>query len=67
MNDADLKSCCYHLEMSLIHGNYSDLDRELLFQELKVIRGVLTIEAKLAFMILSSLKTFNCFSNAYIA
>lgn len=49
------------------HDESLDLDGEILFEELKVIREVLTIESKSIYMILSSLKTFNCFSNACLA
>lgn len=35
-----------------------------MFEELKVTREVLTIELKSSFFLLSSLKTFSCFSNA---
>ena len=67
LSDKDLKLCCKHLETHLKHDNSYDLDGEILFEELKVIREVLTVESKSSFMILSSLKTFNCFPNACTA
>ena len=66
-SDENLKLSCINLETYLKHGNSYDLDGEILFQELKVIREILTVESKSSFMILSSLKTFNCFPNACIA
>ena len=61
LSDRDLKACCKHLETCLKHDDSLDLDGEIVFEELKVIREVLTDESKLSYMILSSLKTFNCF------
>ena len=66
LSDRDLKACCKHLETCLKHDDSLDLDGEILFEELKVIREVLTVESKSSYMILSSLKTFNCFPNACI-
>jgi len=39
-------------------------DGEILFEELKVIREILTSESKSSYTILNSLMTFNCFPNA---
>ncbi|RDY05647.1 hypothetical protein CR513_10495, partial [Mucuna pruriens] len=44
--DQDLKLCCNHLETYLKHDNRYDLDGKILFQELKVIREILTIKSK---------------------
>lgn len=53
------KSCLKH--------DYSyDLDGETLFEELKVIRHIITIEWKSSFKIFTSLKIFSCFPNACI-
>lgn len=59
LSDRDLKACSNH-------DDFLDLDGEILFEELKVIREVLTVESKSSYMILSSLKTFNNFPNACI-
>lgn len=52
---------------NLKHGNSYDLYGEILYEELKFIREILAVESKSSFMILSSLKTLNCFSNACIS
>lgn len=65
--DENLKFSCINLETYLKHDNSYDLDSEILYEELKVIKEILTIESKSSFMIFSSLKTFNCLSNACIA
>lgn len=66
VSDRNLKECCKHLETCLKHDDSLDLDGEILFEELKVIREFLKVKSKSSYMILSSLKTFNCFPNACI-
>lgn len=61
-----MKACYKHLETCIKHDDSLDLDGEILFEELKVIIEVLTVASKPSYMILSSLKTFNCFLNACI-
>lgn len=61
-----MKTCCKHLKICLKHDNSLDLDGKILFEELKVIREILTVESKSSYMILSSLNTFNCFPNGCI-
>lgn len=46
LSDRDLKACCKHLETRLKHDDSLDLDGEILFEKLKVIREVLTVESK---------------------
>src|SRR3954465_8053831 len=52
--DRNLKACCKHLKICLKYDDSLDLGGEILFEELKVIREVLTVESKSRYMILSS-------------
>lgn len=65
-SDENLKLSCINLETYLKQGNSYDLEGKILYEELKFIREILTVESKSNFMIFSSLKTFNCFPNAWI-
>lgn len=64
--DNELKSHVQLLETFLKHDDSYDLDGDILFEELKVVREVLTAESKWSYMILNSLKTFNYFPDATI-
>lgn len=48
----DLKAYCKHLQTCLKHDDSLNLDGEILFEELKVIREVLIVESKLSYTIL---------------
>lgn len=56
----DLKLCCKHFEIRLIYDNSYDLSGKYLFEMIKIIRMILTIESKLNFVI-ELLEVFNCF------
>lgn len=44
LSDRNLKACCKYLETYLKHDDSLDLDGGILFEELQVIREVLTVE-----------------------
>jgi len=62
-HDNSFKLCCILLETCLKYDDSYHLYGEILFEELKVIRNVVTIKLKSSYMILNYLKTFDCFPN----
>ena len=54
------------LEGFLKHDNFSDLDGNDLFSELKVLQEILPKEKRTATDILNFIKDLNCFPNASI-
>jgi hypothetical protein len=63
----NLKKYCVDLEGFLKHDNFSDLDGNDLFSELKVLQEILPKEKRTATDILNFIKDLNCFPNASIA
>lgn len=61
-----MKSCYKLLETYLKHDDSYDFNDTILFEELKIVREILRVESKSSYMILISLTTLNCFSNAYM-
>jgi hypothetical protein len=61
-----MQSFVYNSDRSvyLKYDDFYDLYGEILFEELKVIRKVVTIKLKSSYMTLNYLKTFDCFLNA---
>ena len=62
----NLKKYCVDLEGFLKHDNFSDLDGNDLFSELKILQEILPKEKRIATDILNFIKDLNCFPNASI-
>ncbi|XP_050369399.1 uncharacterized protein LOC126787590 [Argentina anserina] len=67
MHDDDLRNACIHLEITLQHGESSDVHGEALFRELKLLREVLPMGKMVDADILSCLQERNTFPVAKIA
>ena len=65
-NEETLKKKCIHLENYLKHGDIIDIDGLDLFQELKMLRDIIHLESDTIINILTYIKNFNSFPNAYI-
>ncbi|CAH9092340.1 unnamed protein product [Cuscuta europaea] len=68
LSDLDLKSCCTRLQTVLQRdAEFSDIDGDDLYIELKLLIEVLPKEKMGAIKILNSLKQMSCFPNSFIA
>ncbi|KAH9782483.1 Ac-like transposase [Citrus sinensis] len=67
LDDDSLKNSCMHLEKSLKHEMFSDIDGLDLFSELKVLKEVLQIKINTPLDILNYIKKTGSFPNAFIA
>ncbi|KAH9769054.1 Ac-like transposase [Citrus sinensis] len=67
LDDDSLKNSCMHLEKSLKHNMFSDIDELDLFSELKVLKEVLQIKINTPLDILNYIKKIESFPNAFVA
>ncbi|XP_060965151.1 uncharacterized protein LOC133034141 [Cannabis sativa] len=67
LDSTGLKSCCSHFEKALKHNEQYDIDGNVLYVELKLLREILPREKMRAIDILKFLKGVDCFPNTIIA
>ncbi|KAH9733977.1 TTF-type domain-containing protein [Citrus sinensis] len=67
LDDDSLKNSCMHLEKSLKHDMFSNIDGLYLFSELKVLKEVLQFKINTPLDILNYIKKIGSFPNAFVA